>query len=275
MSGRFPATVDFCLEEFARHGGMTGPHSDGWGIAYYAQDGGVRMFKEPEPASGSDWIEFIEQRHMRASIVLSHIRRATQGERCLRNTQPFRRELGGRLHVFGHNGDLAGIAADPSFPLGCHRPVGETDSEHAFCALLNRLQKPWLSVTAIPPFPHRLAIVARFARDLRRLGMANFVYTDGDAVFVHGDRRRSSPGEAPRPPGLHVLQRSCGPEPSRFCADGLRIHVPAGQQEMTLVASVPLTGENWKPLGPGEVLALRGGSVEARVSPDADLESMW
>ena len=35
MSSRVPATVTFSLEEFARHGGLTAPHKDGWGIVYY------------------------------------------------------------------------------------------------------------------------------------------------------------------------------------------------------------------------------------------------
>jgi len=32
MSSRHPANVRFSLEEFSRHGGLAGPHKDGWGI---------------------------------------------------------------------------------------------------------------------------------------------------------------------------------------------------------------------------------------------------
>jgi len=265
MSSRFPATVDLCLGEFARHGGLSAPHADGWGISYYAEDGAVRLYKEPEPASGSEWVRFIEGHHPRAAILLSHIRRATQGGRTLKNTQPFRRELGGRFHVFAHNGDLPDIADDPAFTLGCHRPVGETDSEYAFCALLEQLQPLWLDAPAEPSLERRLGIISDFARDLRRMGMANFVYSDGDALFVHGNERRNRPTDEPRPPGLHLLQRICGPEPNRFCADGLQISSTTGAQEMVLVASVPLTEERWRPLECGEVLALRQGTILARV----------
>jgi len=264
VSSRLPATVNFCLEEFARHGGLTGPHKDGWGISYYAEDGAVRLYKEPEPASGSEWVRFIEEHHIRAAIVLSHIRRATQGGRSLKNTQPFRRELGGKFHVFAHNGDLVGIADDPAFTLGSHRPVGETDSEYAFCALMARLQALWLSCSGVPAIDERLCVITDFARDLRRLGTANFLYSDSDALFVHGNERRHRPDEAARPPGLHVLHRTCGPEPDQFCADGLQIASASGRQEMVLVASVPLTDEDWRPLECGEVLTLRQGKIVAR-----------
>jgi glutamine amidotransferase len=266
MCSRFPAGVDICLDELARHGGQTGPHGDGWGISYYAEDGAVQLYKEAESASGSDWVQFIQDHHLRSTIVLSHIRRATQGGRSLRNTQPFRRELGGRCHVFAHNGDLVDIKVDPHFKLGVHRPIGETDSEYAFCALLGRLEEPWLLTSGVPPLNQRLAIVERFARGLSRLGMANFIYSDGDAVFAHGDRRRQSASEGLRPPGLHVLQRGWG-----MYSDGQGIeHLPISSgfewQEMAVVASVPLTAEAWRPLGEGEVLALRAGRVAARVS---------
>ena len=107
MSSRHPATVRMSLEEFSRHGGLAGPHKDGWGIAYY-EDGDVRLIKEPFAASDSVCLRFVQDHPYRSSAVISHIRRATQGRRSLANTQPFARELGGRMHVFAHNGDLDG-----------------------------------------------------------------------------------------------------------------------------------------------------------------------
>jgi len=271
MCSRFPAAVDICLDELARHGGQTGPHRDGWGISYYAEDGAVQLYKEAEPASGSDWVHFIQEHHLRSTIVLSHIRRATQGGCSLNNTQPFRRELGGKCHVFAHNGDLVNIEGHPEFKLGFHRPIGETDSEYAFCALLGQLEQPWLSTSGVPPLNQRLAIIARFARGLRRLGMASFIYSDGDAVFVHGDRRRHSASDVPRPPGLHVLHRGWGMNSDGQGIEDLPISSGSEWQEMAMVASVPLTAEDWRPLGEGEVLALRAGRVVGRVSSDRSI----
>lgn len=261
MSSDLPVGVELCLEEFARHGGLTGPHQDGWGIANYAEDGAVRLYKEAEPASASEWVEFIETHRMRSTIVLSHIRRATQGKRSLKNTQPFRRELGGGCHVFAHNGDLPEIHKDPTFPLGFHRPLGETDSEHAFCSLLGRLEDLWLASSGPPGLQERRRIVAEFAGSLARLGMANFIYSDGDAVFAHGNRRRSNVADPPKPPGLHFLRRAAGDAPSGFSTDGLQIAAGCGRCEMALVASVPLTCEDWRPLAEGELVVLRAGRV--------------
>ncbi len=264
MSGRFPAPVDRCLDELASRGGQTGPHRDGWGIAYYAEDGAVQLFKEAEAASGSDWVSFIQAHPFNMPVVLSHIRRASQGGISLKNTQPFRRELGVHCHVFAHNGDLADIESDQVFTIGFHRPIGETDSEYAFCALLGRLERLWLSTDGVPPLERRFDIVVRFARDLRSLGMANFIYADGDAVFAHGNLRTERPNEPPRPPGLHFLHRVCSGNSEDSRCRGPCPASGSEEQEMALIASVPLTDEAWRPFREGEVLALRAGRIAAR-----------
>jgi len=214
MSSRWPADVTFSLEELAERGGRTGPHRDGWGIAYY--DGpDVRLIKEPGSAAESPCIRFIEEQHLASSIVIAHIRRATRGRLGLRNSHPFARELGGRVHVFAHNGDLPGIAEDKRFPLRRFRPIGETDSERAFCALLERLVSSWVNVD-VPPLAVRLPVVAGFAHDVRTLGPANFLYSDSETLFAHGHRRKWTAAEDYTPPGLHLLFRSCPPEANDY-----------------------------------------------------------
>ena len=52
MSTRYPSTVTLSLEEFSRHGGLTGPHKDGWGIAW-TDERDVRLVKESNPAADS------------------------------------------------------------------------------------------------------------------------------------------------------------------------------------------------------------------------------
>jgi glutamine amidotransferase len=259
MSARFPTTVHLSLGELARHGGETGPHRDGWGIGF-VQDGDALVVREPEPASESRWVSFLRSHDVRSAIVLAHIRRATQGPRTMRNTQPFARELGGRVHLFVHNGMLPHVEADVRFPARRFRRVGDTDSEHAFCALLDRLAPLWEA--GLPNLDVRLATVVGFARELRTLGPANFIYTDGDAVFAHGHRRKSDTGEI-RPPGLHVLCRSCAAEYEGLPLAGIAIPREA-RQEVALVASVPLSGERWQPLEEGEVVVLREGRVVRR-----------
>jgi glutamine amidotransferase len=259
MSARFPTTIHLSLGELARHGGETGPHRDGWGIGY-VQDGDAFVVREPEAASESRWVSFVRSNYLRSSIVLAHIRRATHGPRALRNTQPFARELGGRVHLFIHNGMLEAIDSVGRFPARRFRRVGDTDSEQACCALLDRLAPLW--ERGMPRLEDRLAAIVSFARELRALGPANFIYTDGDAIFAHGHRRKNDTGEV-RAPGLYVLCRSCAAASEGPPLTGVSI-ARKERQEVALVASVPLSREPWEALAEGELAVLREGRVIRR-----------
>ncbi len=260
MSSNMPATINYSLEEFSRHGGLTGPHKDGWGIAYYVQ-GDVRLVKEPLPASDSACVRFIQDHPFSSALVLSHIRKATQGAHILSNCQPFVRELGGAMHVFAHNGDLDARLLRERLPLGFHRPVGDSDSEYAFCALLGRLADLWLMTGGVPAFRERMSVVSAFAEGVRGLGPANFLYADGDALFVHGHRRTQAEGGI-RPPGLHVICRRCARGGSTLSTEGLAVTSTGSEQHVVLVASVPLTREpGWRALGDGELVAVRDGII--------------
>ena len=256
MSALFPTTVRLSLDELARHGGGSGPHRDGWGVAF-TQEGDALVVREPGAANDSACLAFLQRQEIRSPLVIAHIRRATQGSPLLRNTQPFTRELGGRVHVFAHNGMLPGIETDARFSNRRFRRIGDTDSEHAFCALLDRLAPAW--GVATPSLDSRLVEVAAFAEELCELGPANFLYYDGDALFAHGHRRRSATGEI-RPPGLYVLCRSCAGSADGVPLSGVALG-PAGSQQVALLASVPLSSEPWVPLREGEIVVLREGRV--------------
>jgi len=266
MSARYPTTVQLSIEEFSRHGGLDGPHKDGWGIAWY-DERDARLVKEAFPASDSACLRFIQDNPFVSPFVISHVRKATRGAVSLRNCQPFVRELGGAWHSFAHNGDLQGMEEQAQLRFESYRPVGETDSERAFCALLERMRPLWLADRA-PQIESRLRVIETFASALRALGPANFLYCDGDALFAHADRRYQKDG-AIRPPGLWSLARHC-PGGGQLAAEGLRIQAQAGAQDVCLVASVPLTGENWLPMERGEILVARNGLVQQRPTTTLD-----
>ncbi|MBT8092932.1 MAG: class II glutamine amidotransferase [Gammaproteobacteria bacterium] len=267
MSSRFPTSVGFSLETLARRGGHDGPHKDGWGVAYF-EDHDVFLLRESSPAAESGLVRFMEANGPPSNLVLSHIRLATQGEAALRNTQPFQRELAGRAHVFAHNGDLADVRNQCRLVSNRFTPVGDTDSEIAFCQLLEKLSPVWEKTCGkLPSVESRIEVVARFAASLRPLGSFNFIYSDGDTLFAHAHRRIQSDGET-RPPGLHILTRASNQQAVDLSESGIMLSPLA--QEMSLVASVPLTDdEPWKPISEGEVIALQQGSVRARVQKDA------
>jgi len=106
-------------------------------------------------------------------------------------------------------------------------------------------------------------VIAQFAREVRVLGPANFIYTDGDATFAHGHRRKDDTGQI-RPPGLHVLCRSCAAGSEGLPLAGIST-AREEQQEVALVASVPLSRERWEPVTEGEIVVLREGRVVRRV----------
>lgn len=256
MSSRIPAEVTFSLDVFAGHSEGERPNRDGWGVAFY--DGGdARLLREPHPASESPWVKFIEKQGPTSTLVLSHIRHASTGSRTLANTHPFSRHLGGSLHCFAHNGNVKNIFENKAFSTGVRRPVGDTDSEYAFCVLLERLSLIWRE-TQPPPFEMRYQIVSQFAKDLKSLGLANFLYSDSEYLFAHGDRRRQTDGLFAAP-GLHVLNRRCKGEDYRSNKSGVAINTV--DQNAILVASVPLSDEAWQPVAENELIAVRLGKV--------------
>lgn len=251
-----PSHLTFSLNALASHGMPAGGTCDGWGVAFYAGRD-VALFREPGAAGNSALVRFLETQGPPTNLAVSHIRHATQGAVQLSNTQPFVRELGGSMHVFAHNGNLAYGAYQQGADFRRFSPLGQTDSEHAFCMLLERLAPLWTDGT-IPPLQSRLAAVALFASDIRALGPANFLYADGDALFAHGHQRRQPSTGTVQAPGLWMTTRSCALNETAAVRDaGVSVQRP--DQAMVMVASVPLTGEAWQPFEDGEIRVVRQG----------------
>jgi predicted glutamine amidotransferase len=261
LSSNQAATVSLSIGVLANHGSAAGSLRDGWGVAY-CEGPDVRLIKDAEPAGGSDWVRFIRDHALRSNIVIAHVRTATMGDRAYRNTQPFVRELAGRMNLFAHNGWLPHIFDGRAFDSAQFNPVGDTDSEKAFCGLLEQMKSVWLRAGTIPPIEERLSIVAGFAMNLRSLGPANFLYSDGDTLFAHGHRRMQPETHNVEPPGLVYLQRVCSHAEHPTTVSGLSLRSP--DQSVALVASVPLNDEPWIPLEEGEVIAMRNGEIVAR-----------
>lgn len=261
LSSNLPATLSISLERLAEHGAPPTSIRDGWGIAFY-EGADVRLIKDAGAANDSAWLRFVSQHNLRSNIVMAHIRKATMGVPSYRNSQPFVREMGGRMHCFAHNGSLPGIREAGAFRSSRFAPVGETDSEQAFCALLEVLSALWVEAGETPPLKLRLKSITAYAERLRHLGPANFLYSDGDALFAHGDRRKSSVTGEVSAPGLVYLLQKCPPNGAVITGNGLS--VSAFDQAVALVASVPLSAEPWQEMTEGEVTVFRAGLIAAK-----------
>jgi len=256
MSSSISVEVSFSLEEFSKHGGLSDKHKDGWGIAYY-DDNDARIIKEACSASSSTYLEFVKTLKIKSKIIISHIRLATTGEVSIRNTQPFARELGGRLHVFTHNGELGNIEHKLDLTQSPYKPIGKTDSEIAFCYLMQNMEKIWKQ-GSIPNLEKRYQVFKHFSHDMSALGIANFIYSDSEYTFVHSHKRM--PRDGKYLPGLFMLCRQCNGSEASDSIRGLDLY-KSKPKNVVLIASVPLSNEEWLAIPEGEVKIIRDGSL--------------
>jgi glutamine amidotransferase len=241
-----PSAVTFSFTGFSARGGRTDEHADGFGLAFH-DERGCRVFIDDEQASDSALAEFLRRHPIRARTVLAHIRRATQGPVQLSNCHPFVREWQGRHWSFCHNGDLKDF--HPAL-VGSHMPVGSTDSERAFCWMLQELRQRFGNHR--PVGWQRLApVIADLAERIGKHGRFNFLLSDGEALYAHCSSK------------LFWLKRE-HPFATAHLVDhdlSMDLSVANGPQDrMMLVATEPLTrNEAWVPFKAGEMQVFVGG----------------
>lgn len=254
LSSSDPIRLLFNWESFVKRGSQEGGNPDGWGVAYF-EGTDVLLLREPAPAAESPMVQFLTNNAPRSDLVISHIRRATYGERNLANTQPFQRVLGGHAHVFAHNGFVPPLKL--SNTSSWLLPQGNTDSELLFCQLLGYLEPLW-NRGGIPAFEKRFDIVKRFAQEILEQGASNFLYSDGVNLFAHGHRQTMPGDEVSDEPGLYVklYQSKTGSDMAIPC-QGLRAEGNCSKQ--ALVATSPLNDQKWLPLKAGEIACFQHG----------------
>jgi len=254
LNSNAPTAVTFAFTGFSARGGATGEHADGFGLAFH--DGAAcRLFVDDGRASDAALAGFLRQHAIRARTVLAHIRKATQGPVQLSNCHPFVREWLGRHWAFCHNGDLKGFHPRLN---GSHLPVGDTDSERAFCFMLQELRRRFRR--RVPPGWQVLApVIAELAEGIARHGKFNFVLSDGQAMYAHGATR------------LHVLQRKHPFATAHLVDHDLTLDLGAANgplDRMVLVATEPVTrNEPWEPFAPGELRVFVEGEEVWRRAP--------
>ncbi|MBL8353190.1 MAG: class II glutamine amidotransferase [Burkholderiaceae bacterium] len=241
MNANTPTDVMFSFTGLATR---AGEHKDGFGIAFF-EDRGVRLFVDPESALASPVAELVKRYPIKSHNVIAHIRKATQGRVMLQNTHPFVRELWGRYWVFAHNGDLKGFAP----PLhGSFRPVGDTDSERAFCWLMQELAKAHASVPSVDELSRTLAELLPVPA---AYGSFNCLLSNGQALWAHCSTH------------LHWLERRHPFGAARLADDDLSVDFGAHtlpQDRVAIVATQPLTlGEGWTAFASGELRVFEDG----------------
>ncbi|WP_426193903.1 class II glutamine amidotransferase [Massilia sp. DWR3-1-1] len=252
MNSSKPAGLDFSFAGFAERGGRTAEHSDGWGIAFHGAES-CHLIIDQRASSDSPLVQAFKESRLRARNVVAHIRKATQGAISLANSHPFTRELWGRTWSFAHNGNLVDFAP-PS--TGAYTPVGQTDSERAFCHLMGAL------ATRFATQPGRSALfdaVATIAGAIARHGTFNFILSNGDILLAHCSTR------------LHYVIRQYPFAQARLLDCDLQIDFNRHNHlddRMVVVATEPLTsGEQWLALAPGQLSMFADGVPQHAPTP--------
>lgn len=249
MSANVPTDICFSFAGLMQRGGGTGPHRDGWGIAFY-EGKAARCFHDPAPSVDSRIAQLVCEYPIKSQVVISHIRQANVGEICLENTHPFQRELWGCTWTFAHNGQLDKKLFDR--PLRYYQAVGTTDSEFAFCWLLGELRH------AFPQRPDDFSLVSAFIRarceSLRELGVFNMLLTESTHLLAFCGSKLS--WITRRAPFGEARLTDCD-----MTVDFVKETTP--NDIVTVIATEPLTNnETWHRLAPGDLMTFVNGIAQ-------------
>lgn len=222
------------LAEFQARGGATADNPDGWGIAW-RDESVLRLEREPLPGYSSERFGNVIET-IRSDLLIAHVRKARWPPvNTLGNTHPFVHPCCGREWVFAHNGLVPELvtmeSANPA--KACH-PVGETDSEFAFCHLLSHVMGYYPTPSAETPW---LEVLATISELIAGHGKFNFLLSDGEHLIAYGHDR------------LHRLESH------------------DGGVDFAIVATEPLgSGAGWTAFEAGELRIYRAGTPVGRIS---------
>ena len=246
MNCNTPTDVVFSFTGFAERGGRTDAHVDGWGIAFF-EGAGLRHFVDHQSAVDSPVAALIRRYPIKSRNVIAHIRKATQGVVSLENCHPFVRELWGRYWVFAHNGDLKDF--HPKLHAS-FRPVGGTDSERAFCWIMQELAK---SHAALPSVAELTLTLRELVAQVARYGTFNCLLSNGEALWAHAST------------SLYAVQRQHPFAQARLKDDDVSVDfstLAKPGDRVAVVVTAPLTtNEDWSAFAPGELRVFVDGQA--------------
>ncbi|MDK1682690.1 class II glutamine amidotransferase [Acinetobacter terrestris] len=245
MNCATPTDVTFSFRGFSQRAGITSDHCDGFGIAFF-EDKACRLFVDNQSAVESPIAELVRNYPIKSRNVIAHIRKATQGKITLENSHPFSRELWGRQWIFAHNGDLHGF--NPALS-GRFTPVGNTDSERAFCFLLDQLVLKFGYHE--PKLDQIFDLLAEVSPKIAEHGTFNFCLSNGQALFTYAITK------------LHWLVREYPFKPAQLIDLDVEVdfsQVTTPEDRVAVITTEPLTqNEVWTAFEPGEMILFQDG----------------
>jgi predicted glutamine amidotransferase/SAM-dependent methyltransferase len=287
MNCATPTDFNFSFRGFCRRGGETDKHSHGWGMAIY-EGNGLRTFLDSQPAAHSKIAAFVENYPIQTLNMMAHIRYATQGEVSLENVHPFQREMWGIQWCFAHNGEVPKYSDRQAYAeyalLGrsqraqiFYHPVGNTDSEATFCAILNALRAEFTELPTLPLLYQTLQrLCAQIIEGDEEGTILNFLLGCGPYTqFAY-----SWPGARPGSKvwnGLHYTVRA-PPFAKAIKLTDVDYAVDftectSSLDRVAVIATAPLTDEDWKEFKRGELLMFDNGLAYSELYDCQEVET--
>ncbi len=242
-----------------------GSHSHGWGFGWYPGDQQSAIVVKDPAARDSEiltnaiagWANF------RSNVFFCKVRGADDGYSHT-ETQPFSRSFAAREWLYMHNGDLDRAALEELH--GRQRrvlePLGRTDSELAFCNILEQMQESGARrLSDVDP----LRLISWFRR-LDHLGSADMAITDGLSIACFQGTQS--------PKQLHYSRLLPPDNQDVYKSDAVEVAINDPRDTFRtalIVSSSPFTTGEWTPMLPGQLIIVRRSAVtwNSLLSPDA------
>ena len=135
--------------------------------------------------------------------------------------------------------------------------MGNTDSERAFCFILEQLRQRF------PQKPEQTVLMEHIAclvKEIREHGLFNFLMSNGDMMFAHASTL------------LHYIVRKAPFGEAVLLDDDINIDfaaVTTPNDRVAVIATLPLTtNEQWQQLAINELVCLRAGEVVFSDAPE-------
>jgi len=248
-----PVRPNLSFSNYRQHAAL---HRHGWGMAWYPdaeqRDFTAQVIKTSASAMNDKLAEFLSEEQVVSSAnIIAHIRYMTHGAATLANTHPFARNFKKRELVFAHNGVLENEHL--SFTGKSYAPMGGTDSERAFCHLLNTMKAQGLRTDK----PEHYAALTGVLTDLNGHGKMNLLFSDGVRLFAWHNTQRAGNNT------LYYTRRSAPFGNIRYSDDGITVNMDEQKDpdlKGYIIATKPLTEmELWQPLERGCLFVFQSG----------------
>ena len=252
MNSKNPADICFSFTGFRYRGGLTDDHTDGFGVAYF-EPTGLRLYCDDHAAMESPIADLVSSTKIKALTTIAHLRKSDDS--LLRNAHPFTREIWGESWVFSHNGKMTIKEASDNDAIkqGATRYyclVGDTDSEFAFCYLLNQLKERFEQK---PDDKTLFDFLTEQCRFLANYGLFNCLLSNGDWLLSYATTLL-----------FYVTRQASFGSATLIDADVTIDFAQVNDKDdvITVVATTPLTSdEHWQQLAIDECVIFAKGEI--------------